>query len=732
MMKLFVSICFFAVFILNTQPGFSQKEIEISGNKYLLHTVKKGETSYGLSLTYKVTQADLREANPDMTAVLKSGSTIKIPVKKDVTELKPEKPITKNVSAGPEFYFHKVSPNQTIYSIARQYGITEKELISYNPEIANGLVIGKVLKVPAKRVPPIDSSVQPKIKSEVVKSVMPEAKPEVGFSIHTVVGGETLYSLSQKYGVTNEELTRLNPLLENGLQIGDKLKIPQKNSQQAKAKELPVSTFEKHKVEKGETLFSLASRFGIEVSELKKANPSLFGRSMETGEIILVPKYSATTNSTKADQEPANAMVAEVSKDIEPVNCNPINGNNHQKYKVALLLPLYLQGNDHINPSELNAGVLLNKIDFSQLSKPLNTVNTDSIVVTNGISIDPKAESFLEFYHGALLAIDSLQQNGMNIELCVFDASNQKMINGLLQLDAFRELNLIIGPVYPELQESVASFAAKNRIPMVSPLASTGNYEEKNPYYFKVNPTKEYQVEQTAQYIADTFRDKNFVMLTMIANSNSTEAKLAEVGKEKLMAARQLTKTNKDLYHEYNFQKQGLSSAKPLLDETGENIFMIPSDNEAQVSVAVTNLNALAENYNIVLIGTSNLPKLKSIQTENYHHIRLRYLSPTFVDYTKPLVSRFIGRYRETFSAEPSQFSYQGFDVSYYFLSALYRYGKDFRDCLPQYPMELTQMNFSFKRVTPMGGFMNQSLFVTAYERNYDILNYGTQVSNPK
>ena len=683
-MKLFISICFFAVFILNAYPGFSQEEIDISGKKYILHTVKKGETSYGICLEYKVSQADLKEANPDMTAVLKSGTTIKVPVKKSMSELKPEKPITKSVSTQTEYYYHKVSKNQTIYSIARQYGITEKDLISYNPEISTGLVIGKVLKVPVKKVETNESIEQPSTKSEVVKSVITTANSEV------------------------------------------------ENTRQTSTNELPTSTFEKYKVIPGETLFSLASRFGIEVNELKKANPSLLTRNLQIGEIILVPKYSSSANANKTVQESANGSFAEGSKDIENVNCNPINGKNQQKYKVGLLLPFYLQGNENINPSALQEGVLLNKIDFSQLSSHLNTGITDTLAASNEINIDPKAESFLEFYEGVLLAIDSLQQKGMNIELFVFDASNKNMINGLLQLDVFRELDLIIGPVYPELQESVASFAAKNRIPMVSPLASSGNYEENNSYYFKVNPTKEFQIEQTAQYIADKFRDKNFVMLNMNANSNSAEAKLAELGKEKLMAARQLKKTNKDLFHEYNFQTQGLNSAKPLLDETGENIFMIPSDNEAQVSVAVTNLNSLAENYNIVLIGTSNLSKLKSIQTENYHHIRLRYLSPTFVDYTKPLVRRFVSRYRETFSGEPSQFSYQGFDVSYYFLSALYRYGKDFRNCLPQYPMELTQMNFSFKRVTPMGGYMNQSLFVTAYEHNYDILNYGTQLSNPK
>jgi len=412
----------------------------------------------------------------------------------------------------------------------------------------------------------------------------------------------------------------------------------------------------------------------------------------------------------------------EATKEIEQGDCIPISGTNTQKYKVGLILPFNLQGSDQINPSEN----ILSKIDFSKTISKMPVVTTDSTTtVVNLMNIDQHVQGFLEFYEGAVLAIDSLQQKGMNIELYVFDATNQTMINALLQLDVFRELNLIIGPVYPELQESVASFAAKNRIPMVSPLAPNGNFEVNNPYYFKVNPSKEYQIEETADYIAKEFADKNFVLLPMNGNSNSMEAKLAELGKEKLIAARQSSKTKKDLFHEYSFQKQGLNDLSPLLDKTGENIFIIPSDNEAQVSVAVTNLNALAEKYNVVLIGTSNLTKMKSIQTENYHHVRLRYLSPTFVDYTKPLIRRFVSQYRETFSGEPSQFSYQGFDVAYYFLSALYRYGKDFKNCLPTYPMELTQMDFNFRRLSPVGGYMNCGLFVTAYERNYDILNYG-------
>lgn len=572
-MKLFFSIIIVLMLLLNVHSGYSQNEVEISGVRYLLHSVKKGETTFSICQKYKVTQAELNAANPELSGILKSGSQVKIPVKKATA--------TENV----------------------------------------------------------------KVSSDTVS--------EENFRFHTVVAGETLYSLENKFAVSREELIGLNPALKNGLQTGSRLKIPKK-------------------------------------------------------------KLQAINNVSTP--KPEQNKVAEVIAKPESVICNPISGRNTQKYKAALLLPLHLQGNDQINISEIKNGILTGKIDLSHLN---TYAGTDSVGTTSGLNIDSKVEGFVEFYEGALLAIDSLIQLGMKIELVVFDASSLQMINGLLQLDIFRELDMIIGPVYPELQETVAAFAAKNRIPMISPLASTGNFEESNPYYFKVNPTKEYQIEQTAQFIADELSNKNLVLLQINGNSNSAEAKLAEKSKEKLKASKNKT------IREYSFQKNGLSALKPLLDETGENIFIIPTDNEAQVSVAVTNLTSLAEHFDVVLVGTSNLPKLKSIQTENYHRVRLHYLSPYFVDYTKPLTRRFVGRYRDIFSGEPTQFSFQGFDVTYYFLSALFRYGKDFRTCLPQYPMELTQMEFRLRRVTPMGGYMNNALFVTAWDRNFEILNGG-------
>ena len=713
-MKLVAVICLFVLVFSVPNPCFSQKQVEISGVKYIIHTVGKNESVFSLCQKYKVSQKDILQANPGISGIVKAGSTVKIPIAVVAPEPKKQEPVAQAQPAiEEEYYYHKVAPKQTLVTIARQYGITANDLIRNNPELTKGIVPGQVLKIPVS----ITNAEEQKTNENSANQFDVSE-----YSVHPVVSGETLYSLEQRYGVSHDDMLKFNPLLANGLKAGMKLKIPAKTAVVATA---PVAepvlapndvAMSKYRVEKGETLFSLAARFGVDVAEIKKVNPSLFSRSLESGEIILIPQQSSGKNQNSGKTEPSQTITVTEINSEPPQDCDPINAKN-QKYKAALLLPLYLAGNDNPEPTSFSNAILLSKIS---ITKPVVPNPTDTTVVLNGANIDQKALGFLEFYEGALLALDSLQRKGMNVELYVFDVSNQKMINALVQMDEFRDLNLIIGPVYPELQETVASFAAKNRIPMISPLASTGNLEQNNSWYFKVNPSREYQIEQTALYVADELRDKNFIMLQVSGNSNSADAQLAKLCKEKLTIDNKESK-----FQEYNLQQLGINSLKPLLADSAENIFIIPTDNEAQVSVAVTNLTALAERYNIVLLGTQMLSKLKSIQTENYHRIRLRYLSPYLVDYNRHPVRRFVGQYREMFAAEPTQFSFQGFDVTYYFLSALYRYGKDFRNCLPDYHQELTQMNFNFEKVAPMGGYANHSLFVTGYERNFDVLNLG-------
>lgn len=709
-MKVFCTIWLFAFVFALANPCFSQKQVEISGVKYILYSASKDESVFSICQKYKVSQADLLKANPGLPAVLKAGTTVKIPAGPiAVEEPKKTEPVAKAIqTTEDEYYYHKVAAKQTIFTIAKQYGIQVNDLIRNNPEITKGISAGQVLKIPINVTRGGESSAQGDVS---------------GYSVHPVVSGETLYSLEQRYGVSHEEMMKFNPALQNGLKTGMKLKIPVKKEAtvETPAVQADDKNLTKYKVEKGETLFSLAARFGVEVDDIKKANPSLFSRSIEAGETISIPKQPAVVNGNGYNVKTSIDQKIELTNPNEQQSsdCSSVKVDPKQKYKVAYLLPFNLAGND--NPAGLNKAQIMSKIS---VEKQVAVNPADTAAVFAGVNIDAKALGFVEFYEGALLAVDSLQRAGMNVEVYAFDVSNQKMINALLQMDEMRDMNLIVGPVYPELQETVASFAAKNRIPMISPLSSTGNFEQNNSWYFKVNPTREYQVEQTALYVEKELGGRNYVMLQYQGNPTSADAQLAKLCREKLIAT-----ADKAAFHEYNLQQRGLNEMNTVVSGEKENVFFIPTDNEAQVTMAITNLNTLSETSNVLLVGSQMLTKLKSIQPENFHRVRLRFLSPYFVDYTKPLVRRMVGQYREVYFTEPTPFSFQGFDVTYYFLSAMQRYGRDFRNCLPEYKKELTQMNFSFGKLSPMSGFTNQSLFVTSYERNFDVLDLGTFIN---
>ncbi len=69
----------------------------------------------------------------------------------------------------------------------------------------------------------------------------------------------------------------------------------------------------------------------------------------------------------------------------------------------------------------------------------------------------------------------------------------------------------------------------------------------------------------------------------------------------------------------------------------------------------------------------------------------------SYIDYQRPEVKAFVLKYRDRYKTEPMEYAFDGFDIGYYFLSALMRYGKDFHQCIPYFEQELIQNKFIFR-----------------------------------
>ena len=191
----------------------------INGQKFYVHTVKQGDTLFSLAKTYEVSEDVIRQHNATASSGLKIDQTIKIPVPEAQNNARAEKRRKK------DFLTHKVQAGQTLYAIARDYNISVAVLREDNPSInPQALSIGETLWI---RRTAVGSSNEQQAQAEMAEyaATLNSVTDDDGFDHHVVQPGETIYSLSRRFGITEEEFARLNDV-SAGLKAGAMIRIP--------------------------------------------------------------------------------------------------------------------------------------------------------------------------------------------------------------------------------------------------------------------------------------------------------------------------------------------------------------------------------------------------------------------------------------------------------------------------------------------------------------------------
>jgi cell wall-associated NlpC family hydrolase/DNA-directed RNA polymerase subunit H (RpoH/RPB5) len=210
------------LFLLNSIVLFSQENIT-------KHTIVKGETISSIAEKYDVKQSAIFKLNPNAKNLLKLNSILLIPVaatKKTNTKSK----VAINYSAKE----HEVLAKETLYGIAKQYGISLKELNELNPTLeSTGLKIGQKIIIPANTsstevaVAPQVKKVSQKPELVVTPQVIETKKSTTEQTTIEVLPKESKYSIARKYGITVKELDKANPTLgTKALRVGQKITIP--------------------------------------------------------------------------------------------------------------------------------------------------------------------------------------------------------------------------------------------------------------------------------------------------------------------------------------------------------------------------------------------------------------------------------------------------------------------------------------------------------------------------
>ena len=129
----------------------SKDKVIISGVAYYVHQVKKGETTYSIAKAYGITVEDLDRENPPAVYGINEGQTLRIPVKMVSDIKPVETVTKKNDRDESKFVYHSLKPCETVYSLSKLYGVSENEIIQSNPGIdINKLTVGIEIAVPKR------------------------------------------------------------------------------------------------------------------------------------------------------------------------------------------------------------------------------------------------------------------------------------------------------------------------------------------------------------------------------------------------------------------------------------------------------------------------------------------------------------------------------------------------------------------------------------------------------
>jgi len=579
---------------------------------------------------------------------------------------------------GKKYYLHEVKKGQTLFSISSAYNVSVQEIISENSALSNDkLKVGMEIKIPTKE-----------------NTVSNGTKSGEKYIYHTVEKKQTLYSLCRKYNIEEKEILRLNPEISQGLKVGQVIKVPKPGSE-------PINLDKDinfHTVQPGETLFSLSQRYGIEINSLKLENPEIQKEGLKTGQVVKIPKSNIasadvlnivptiTTNNTNSSYDPL------YFEEAGGTPCNEFKYNNNIKFKVAVILPFFINEN---------------------------------YATKNSGSFYKNSSRFYEFYQGLLIAAKKMKESGVSIEFYIKDEkASAATTREILAQSEMKDMDLIIGPVYSENFKLASEFAKAHKINIVSPFKLADNsIANNNPFIFITNPSDETEIANISKYLASSY-DRSIVA---IHNGSEDELKTISLFKNKLVRSfSPFQQVNEIVFKEINYKSGGIGAVEDALSVGLDNIIIVPSKDDVFITNLVTKLNYLTNRYKITIFGMQAWEQNRNIELEYLKNLKFHYGTISYIEKENKNVKNFDFQYKAYFKNEPSIYAYLGFDVASYFLNELKNSGKQFQFCLSKsddrsYSTGL-RFDFNFERISPMSGFENNWIRIVKIDENFNLV----------
>ena len=297
----------------------------------------------------------------------------------------------------------------------------------------------------------------------------------------------------------------------------------------------------------------------------------------------------------------------------------------------------------------------------------------------------------VEFYEGMKIAFDSLEKEGVRLNVTVYDSQRDAdEVGEILKKPELLEADLIFGPVGTSALREVAKFGFENGIPVVSAFNNNPEVTEDNHYFIQSNPSFATQ----SRYIA-TFLTKHIKLppaYTGIKKINYLMLGMAEdtLNMLEVQKAYSLAKNDPKAKLPQKILTAGgfsIADLRSYFSRDAINVVIVPSyRSETFVNGVLRELSAMLDlvesknNHEFIVIGMPQWKYYERVNFEYYEKLKLHIPDNYYVDESKSANISFRDGYRSHYGIAPREFAYIGFDNMLYFGRLLKKYGTAFPD----------------------------------------------------
>ena len=610
------------------------------------------------------------------------------------------------------FKTHQVKKGETVESIAEKYTITVSEIYSLNPDAKIKLKPNTVLIIPTSK------SQNQETKVKITKELQ-------GFKEHKTRRKETLYSLSKKYNVGEDEIKKYNKFLyANPLRKGDRLQIPK-----FKVIEVLAKATMPYKVKPKEGKWRIAYKFGITLEEFEKLNPDIED-VLKDGQVVNVPNL---------DVDEVNVFDEKYSY----YKVLPKEGFYRLKVKLGLEKDQLEALNPELKESGLKDGMILkipftekvaeienNEMEIINLKDSISDFNTkhiavmlpfrmdrvdfDSIVdAKQSIKKDPYLNASLDFYSGVLMALDALKELGISLNVDVYDTKYQASeVTKIIKDNNFENVDAVIGPLTPASFDKAASALRNYNTPVVSPIGTDLKLYDN---VFQSRPSDD-MLEKT---IVNFVKKDSLSNVIIISDTKTTKA--ANMLKGQFNNAKQVfSRKSKKGKDEFFVTKEDIMGVLT----SGKNVVFLETKNKGLASNVTSILASLIKNSNSiqkgdvmeVMLTTTNMNSaFEGDQINNTHLSKLQFhFATTSKEYSENDNNDFVKKYNKLYNITPNKRAVRGYDLTMDVVLRLVSSGDLYMSVNKAPLTEYVENKFAYKK-KPFGGYYNDTVYLVKY-----------------